>query len=1084
MKRLFLLIISIGIILSFNNLRAEDNLQELLSKPQPNFYDIQKVRLNQFKMQSQAERRGWKQFKRWEYFWESRTFPTGEFPNGYKIYSDYTRFYKNTNRNKLQGVQWKLLGPINTPTSTDVREQGLGRINVVRINPNNENELWIGAASGGVWRTTNNGSSWQSFPFTNFLSLGVSDIAIAKTNPNIVYVATGDADGTIGTGGKDFYTIGLIKTTDAGTTWTVTGFSKELYESKLITRILLNPDNENIILAATNVGIYKSIDGGDTWTLKTTEGSYIDMEFKPGDYHTIYASTYNYSGSCFVSVSTDNGETWKKVYSVPYANRLAIATTPANPDYVYCLASNVSSYGFEGFYLSTDAGNTWMQRASTGTVPNILGWYDGLDSDIRGQGTYDLSLCVSPKNSTLIYTGGVNIWKSSDLAITFDAVSSWTYYNNLPFVHADIHNFEFSPSGSRLYVTSDGGISVSTDNGTTWRDISNGLSITQFYKMGTSDNDLTAVIGGCQDNGTSMRVSEGNWKHISSADGMDCIIDPTNSNRIYYSIYYGTFYRSDDKGNSSARIGSSITEEGGWVTPLILNPQNPKVLFAGYYNVWKNSNYGSGKWTKLSSFSSSQSLVALAIAPSDTNVIYSANYSNVYASYNGGTSWSVLYTTSSAAITSIAVDPNNARRLWISKSGFSPNDKVYEINNGDVINLSGNLPNVPVNTIVYQKNSPDRLYIGTDIGVFYSDYGSAYWERFGDDLPNVVVNELEISYGPNSQTKLRAGTYGRGIWETDVINCNYTSPTISYTGSTNFCEGDSLILSIDLSGVNYRWSTGETSPSIVVKESGSYSVIVTYPDGCTAKSKAVMVNIEPRKEITITSETGYFGLCGDNDTLEIRANLGFSSYKWSNGLTERKIKVTEPGDYYVTGTSSNGCESRSLTCTIERYNIPDKPTILRNGNTLVATDGYSHQWYQNGTIIIGATEKEYLILPFDTNSYFQVEVINEGGCKAKSDSFFVDKYSDVRKSDIYNINTIEILPNPTSSTSLLRGKNFDKGKIIIEVRDLLGKPLINQDIYSDGEFEVKLDLTQYSSGEYFIVIKTSNETITKKIIKR
>jgi len=302
MKRLFLLVISIGMMFNISILLSGDKLQEILSKPNPNFFEIQKTRLEQFQLQDASERRGWKQFKRWEYFWGQRTYPSGEFPNGYKIYEDYTKFYKETNRNKLQGVQWRLLGPINTPSSSSVREQGLGRINVVRVHPQNENELWIGAASGGLWRSTNNGSTWQNFPFTNFLSLGVSDIAIAKSNPNIVYVATGDADGSIGSGGKDFYSIGLIKTTDAGATWSVTNFSKELHESTLISRVLVNPDNENIVIIATNNGIYKSIDGGISWELKTSEGAFIDMEFKPGDHNILYASTYSFGGSSFISV--------------------------------------------------------------------------------------------------------------------------------------------------------------------------------------------------------------------------------------------------------------------------------------------------------------------------------------------------------------------------------------------------------------------------------------------------------------------------------------------------------------------------------------------------------------------------------------------------------------------------------------------------------------------------------------------------------------------------------------------------------------------------------------------------------------
>ena len=1097
MRKILFISVFIGFLLSINSLQAEDTTQAILSKPNPNFYEIQQSRLAQFEVQNASERRGWKQFKRWEYFWQQRVYPTGEFPNGYKIFEDYVKYSKKINQNKLQGNQWELLGPINTPKASDVREQGMGRINVVRINPNNENELWIGSASGGVWRSINNGNTWQNFPFTNFLSLGVSDIAIAQTNTNIVYVATGDADGSIGSGGKDFYSIGLIKTTDAGATWVNTGFSRNLFDSKLITRILVHPDNENIVLIATNSGIYKSTDGGITWALKSSEGAFIDMEFNPADPDIVYASTYSYNGSSIISVSTDNGENWKKVYTSPDANRLAIAVTPANSDYVYCLASNKNTYGFEGFVRSTDKGNSWTQTASVPSHPNILGWYDGSTNDARGQGGYDLALCVSPKNTTLIYTGGVNIWKSNDLGNSFTPLTNWTSFYNLPYVHADIHNFEFSPSGNRLYVTNDGGISVSTDQGSSWRDISNGLSITQFYKMGTSDNDLNSIIGGCQDNGTSLYTGNGNWQHVYPSDGMDCAIDPTNSNRIYVSIYNGIFYRSDNKGKSFAKLASNVNEYGGWVTPLVLNPLNPKVLFAGYQNVWKNDNYGGGNWTRLSSFGSNQTLVAIAVAPSDTNVIYAANYSDLYASYNGGYTWNSIYTSSSSSITSIAVDPQDPKRLWVTKSGFTPSDKVLEINNGEVSNLSGNLPNVPVNAIVYQKNSPDRLFIGTDIGVFYTDYSSAYWEKYGDDMPNVVINDIEINYGANSQTKLRAATYGRGIWEADVINCNYQSPTITYTGATSFCEGDSVILSVDLPDqpndaeqpqepLNYIWSNGSTSKSIVVKESGAYSVIATYPDGCKAKSKAVTVNVVPQKDISVTSGTGYFGLCGDNDSLELRANLGFSEYEWSNGMTGRKIMITEPGDYYVTGFGTSGCPSKSIIYTVGRYDFPEKPTITRDSNNLIASSSNTYQWYRNGMKIFGSIDQIYKIRESDSASFLQVEITNQGGCKAISDSFYVDQYlkNEVGVNEIDYTIAVDIIPNPTNGNTLIRANNFDNGQIKIEIKDLLGKLIFSKEIYANGDFEMQIDLNQYAAGEYFIVIKSQNHSITKKIVKQ
>lgn len=1090
MKKL-VLIGTIFIFLINSFLFGENKLQDIQQNDtKQNFNKIQKRLNDEYNSQNPSVRRGWKQFKRWEYFWGQRTFPTGEFPDPYKIYQESITFDKKyNNNNKIQANnQWKQLGPFAPPSSANTREQGVGRVNIVRFNPKDELDLWIGAASGGVWRSTNGGNTWINYPFTNFLSLGVSDIAIAPTNPNVVYVTTGDADGSIGTAGG-YYSIGIIKTTDNGATWFVTNFSKQLSEKKTLTRILVDPNDENTVIVGANDGIYKTTDGGNSWIKKFADNSIIDMEFKPDDPNVVYASSYGFSGKNFVFKSTDKGESWKSVFSVSSSNRLCIEVSPADANSIYCLASNSSNSGFNSLAVSQDGGETWNVTATTNTVNNILGWYDGKGSDSKGQGMYDLALAVSPKDPYNLFIGGVNIWKTNDLGFSMTLSTHWYGYYSLPYVHADIHDLRFSPSGKRLYACSDGGISFTANGGADWVDISKGLSITQFYRMGSSDLYSDVIVAGAQDNGTSALINN-EWKHVYSADGMEAAVDPTNPNRMYVSIYYGSFYRSNNGGVNFTRIiDQTVTgESGAWVTPFAIDPKNPQNVYAGFQNVWKNTKYGElGQWTKISNFGSNLTLNSVVVAPSDSNVIYAANATDVFVTIDGGKNWNNVYHSNTTAITYIAVDPYNPKRFWVTKSGFSNGDKVYEIENDNVINLSGNLPNIPVNTIVYQKNSPDRIYIGTDIGVYYSDYGSGYWEKFGTELPNLIIQELEINYG--QVVKLRAATYGRGIWETEVLDCNLPEPEILVNGKTVLCEGDSVELKLVGNYSNFEWSTGEKTSTIKVNKQGIYSVIVTSDNGCKAKSKGVEIKVYSIKDINITSSTGKFAFCGDEKEIELRANLGFQSYRWSTGDTVRKITITEPGEYKVYGITAQGCTSPEKVITIVRSEIPPQPIILREGNTLIASvedtsyniEANHFQWYLDGKKINNATSQTYNLQESDLGN-FTVEMFNEAECSSISPEFQVDGLS-VKSSN--NDNSFILLsPNPNYGEFKIITQNIGEGDALIEIKSIDGKIVFSKKVNLQDNQSINININNVVAGAYLLQLEIKNTKYIKKFIKQ
>ena len=723
---------------------------DMMNDPTISFYETQKEFNNYWRHKTPEKGPGWKQFKRWEYFMESHVDSDGVFRNQNavnQVYNDYITHQAYLKTGKGPAGNWSQIGPFNPPTGS-----GSGRSNCIAFHPTNSNFILLGTASGGIWKSTNGGASWSTNT-DGLENLGISDIVFSPSNPNIVYAATGDRDG------GDTYSYGLLKSTDGGSHWQPTGLAFSASVKRKIYKVIIHPQNPDILYIASSFGLRKSADGGSNW-IQIRAGSFFDVEFKPNDANTIYAAT-----GAIVIKSSDAGQSWSTL-SIPFTSsrsRLIIGVTPADANYVYVLAVKSSDNSFEGIYRSVDAGVTFTQKA---TSPNIIG-RDANGNDNVGQGWYDLALGVSPVNKNLILVGGVNIWRSINGGGSWVLSAHWTGANGAPYVHADIHEIKFSPhNGTTVWACTDGGVSQSTNNGGSWSEKNTNLSIAQMYRLGNSASSSSKVITGWQDNGTNLYNNS--WGKVLGGDGMECIIDYSNNNTMYGSLYYGNIRRTTNGGNNWTGITKNINEQGAWVTPFIQDPNTPSTLYAGFQNVYKTTNKGNS-WQKISNFNSSISLNAIAVSPSNTNVIYTSNRYYLYKTTNGGTSWTNITGASfgSGSISYIAVDPTNSNKLWVTKSGFYNGNKVFASADGGTTwtNISGSLPNVPANTIVYEKNSADGLYVGMDVGIYYRDTILGDWIPFMKNLPNVIVKELEIYYPSN---KIRAATFGRGLWESPL----------------------------------------------------------------------------------------------------------------------------------------------------------------------------------------------------------------------------------------------------------------------------------------------------------------------------
>lgn len=705
---------------------------------------------------SMEKGKGFKQFKRYEYFLQNRIDNSGRFNQETDIISDYQKANQQAANQKSLGTagKWIHLGPFGPSNGS-----GSGRINCISFHPTNANIILVGAPSGGIWRSTNAGGSWTTNT-DDLASIGFSDIAFAPSNGNIVYAASGDRDG------NDTYTHGILKSTDAGISWNITSWAYDYNYKRQTYRLLVHPTNPDIVYATTSLGLFKTTDGGQNWS-RIRVGIYKDMEFKPNDPNTIYIVS-----TSTVAKSTNGGTTFVILNGFSPGvslNRLEVAVTAADPDYIYILGAKSSDNGFGGVYLSTDAGTTFSTRA---TSPNLLGWKsDG--SDQGGQGWYDLALEVSQTNKSIILVGGVNVWRSINAGSSWSLSGHWQG-SGAPYVHADIHMIKYSPhNGSTVWACTDGGVSKSTNNGTSWIEKNTQLSIAQMYRLGASKTTASKVLTGWQDNGTSLMSSS--WNKVLGGDGMECIVSHDNNNILFGSLYYGNIRRSLNNGSNWSEISGSINDQGAWVTPFIQDPINANLFFAGYTDVWKSANKGNS-WSRISNFNTNATIKALSSAPSNSQIIWASNSSGLYRTTNGGQSWTPISSyIGGGDVNSIAINQTNPDIVWVCKSGFYDGDKVFETQDGGSTwtNISGSLPNYPANTIVNDYTSAHGLYLGTDMGVYYRDTLLGDWVYFMKDLPNVIVTELEIFHKDH---KIRASTYGRGLWESVLYP--YANPIV------------------------------------------------------------------------------------------------------------------------------------------------------------------------------------------------------------------------------------------------------------------------------------------------------------------
>lgn len=693
-----------------------------------------------------------------------RTFPYGRInPQAYlDAVSQTVPMMKNRGH---QGDPWTFTGPDNIG----------GRITDVESPPGHPEIIYVGAATGGVLKTTDNGLSWTNL-FDDVPVISVGDIAIDPNHPDTIWCGTGEANSS----SFSFLGNGIYRSTDAGETWEHMGLTHSAY----IGRVIVDHSNSNRIFAAAcgnlfttsdERGIFRTIDGGLTWErvlFINDSTSAIDIIQHPTNPQILFAAMWertrglvyrhSFGESSGIWKSTDGGTTWTEVTGgLPTGSnvgRIGIDISRSDPDIMYAVYD--LEYEDVAVYRSNNGGTDWV-RTNDGILYNnnsTFGWYFG---QIR----------VDPANSDRVYVMGVYLFRTDDGGSSWNETGGWD-------IHVD-HHAMFLTSNNRILEGNDGGLYYSDDYGSSWTKINN-LPLTQFYAIDI-DNKLPArIYGGTQDNNTIRTLTGGtsDWEPILGGDGMYCLVDYSNSNVIYAEYQNGNLFRSDNGGyNMNYISGPMANDRVNWSAPLAMHPANPATLYFGTYRIWKTTNKGSS-WQAVSGDLTHgfdnyfYTITTIDVSPVNPSIVVAGSGDGmVHVSVNDGQTWqNISAGLPERWITQVKADPFDANTIFVTVSGFRWDEPLPHVFKSTDLgqhwtDISGNLPEFPVNDIEIDPDLPGRIFVGTDAGLYGTDDGGQTWSWIWDGLPAVPVYCLKIHKPTRT---IVAGTYGLSSYKASL----------------------------------------------------------------------------------------------------------------------------------------------------------------------------------------------------------------------------------------------------------------------------------------------------------------------------
>ena len=818
-----------------------------------------------FDEQGRGKGTGYKQFLRWKYSAQQALDDKGYVLSEEHNIAEFEKFVaKNpTDKNKSMST-WVEKGPISA-TNTSTWSSHIGRLSNIAIDPNDDQHLVVTSLGGGVWKTLNEGTVWTPL-FDQESTMSLQSAMISHADPDHYFI-----------GGN-----GIWRSLDGGAS-----FSKLTGPAGTIYTIIQDPVDADIILASSGNGrVYKTIDGGDSWTSALLQSSrqFYDLDFKPGNTNVLYAC--GRQGAFYTS--TNQGDTWTALAGPWNTSRtIMFAVTPADPEYLYVVQEGGG--GFDALYLSTNGGATWTTQSDDSANNNNIMGYNLTQKG--GQAPRDMDIIVSPTDKTEVHVAGVMTFKSNDSGVNWTQTTHWVVSNPLPFVHADIDQLIYH--GSKIYVASDGGIFISEDAGASFIDKTTGLGIRQFYRISSSPTEVERVAGGSQDNGTGV-LRGGIWYDFMGADGMEPLIMNNDDDIIIGSIQFGQLNKSINGGNSLTSMSQTQGGQSGeWVTPLERDPIAANTMYQGKKQLYKTVNAGSS-WTTISAFDGSSNMDEICIAPTDNKVIYVSFGSVLHKTVDGGENWNTVNMGAVGAyINYINIDPNDKEHVILA---VSSNDRFIESTDGGATwsIIKYNLPNITARSVVFDGTDNNGIYVSLSKGVYYKDdLSPTSWTLMDNGLPKVDARELEVV-----NDKLYLATYGRGLWEMPITGRGYTF-NVNYelidciSNGTQDSLDDSFTFQIDPKGMglgtSYSISGDYTQANIAY---GTPFLLDNNGSGFLKQDGAV--------QLTVTDDS-------NNDiVVSFSVEPILDENCFSNLVCEDAFPLTYTGTYNASGPSSGG----------------------------------------------------------------------------------------------------------------------------------------------------------------------------------
>jgi len=666
-----------------------------------------------------------------------------------------------------------------------------GRFSDIEWDPTDADIVYASAATGGVFKSTDGGASWM--PIADALpNLNAGDLAVDPNNPSTIWLGTGEPNG----GHNNFPGNGLYRSTDGGANWTFIG----LGGTASIGRIVVDPtDSQRVFVAAQGSyfapnperGLYRTLDGGTTWqnVLSVSDSTGVtDVVIDPTNPNRMLAATWErvrrpnggthlFGPTSGIWRSLNGGDTWTKLGAAnglpnpatQPTGRIGLALCGADPNVAYAVITNGNNV--IGLWKSTDFGTNWINNDTDLEIQAGGGGFSWYFSQVR----------VSPDDCNQVYALDVTFFRSDDSGVNFTI-----QYAGFPAgFHVDHHALAFHPENPAILLEgNDGGINYSTDRGESWSKIP-GLPVNQFYEIGLDASNPARLYGGTQDNGTLRTTTGGvsDWTRILGGDGFYVNVDPTNPDVIYAESQFGNLFRTTNGGVNWTNVvpSGSGSDRKNWSTPVRLDPVTPSIVYYGTQRLWRSTN-GGASWTAVSGDLTGWvpgavlgTITTIGISPSNTNVVWiGTDDGRVWRGVWGGVSFTWTNVTVAPLpprwVTRVVPHPTDPLAAWVTFSGLKwrdPESHVFATTNGGAnwTDISSNLPAVPINGMTVDPANPQVLFVGTDLGAYFSNNGGGSWQYLSPELPLVTVYDLVIH--PTARY-LAIGTHGRSMYQLDL----------------------------------------------------------------------------------------------------------------------------------------------------------------------------------------------------------------------------------------------------------------------------------------------------------------------------